>query len=248
MHAMAAQGFAPLRVKASWDIRPRTPGVTPSPNLTFKKKPPKKAALPPSTQTSQTPLPPQTTITTTTRDLDDSYLGYERWLPVPPKVEKPRSIFNAASLAYIGDCIFELYARRHFLFPPLSIDEYNDRVMAVVRCEAQDALLKQLLDEDYLSEEERDILRWGRNIDSGKTRSKKRAGVAVYNRASSLETLVAYLYLTNVKRLEEIMVKLGFSTGASTKEILNERPKNREDTDEAFDDAAFAFVLEEKLP
>lgn len=31
----------------------------------------------------------------------------------------------------------QLYARRHFLFPPLSIEEFNDRVMAVVRCEAQ---------------------------------------------------------------------------------------------------------------
>lgn len=31
----------------------------------------------------------------------------------------------------------QIYARRHFLFPPLSIEEYNDRVRAVVRCEAQ---------------------------------------------------------------------------------------------------------------
>lgn len=31
----------------------------------------------------------------------------------------------------------QLYARRHFLFPPLSIEEHNDRVMAVVRCETQ---------------------------------------------------------------------------------------------------------------
>jgi len=36
----------------------------------------------------------------------------------------------------------------------------------------------------------RDILRWGRNIVSSKTRTRKRAGIAVYNRASSLETLV----------------------------------------------------------
>lgn len=68
---------------------------------------------------------------------DGTYMGYDVWLPSAPKVEKPRSVFNAASLAYVGDCIFELYARRHFLFPPLSIEEYNDRVMAVVRCEAQ---------------------------------------------------------------------------------------------------------------
>ncbi|XP_022891344.1 uncharacterized protein LOC111406261 isoform X3 [Olea europaea var. sylvestris] len=167
-----------------------------------------------------------------TVELGDTYMGYERWLPSPPKVEKPRSTFNATSLAYIGDCIYELYARRHFLLPPLNIEEYNDRVMAVVRCETQDAMLQKLINDNYLSQEERDVLRWGRNIGSAKTRTKKRAGVAVYNRASSLETLVSYLgsfaqrkrnciwvgylYLTNVQRLEEIMVKLGFSADAST--------------------------------
>lgn len=51
---------------------------------------------------------------------------------------------------------------------------------------------------------------------------KKRAGVAVYNRASSLETLVGYLYLTDVNRLEEVMRKLGFSTDASTQLGLQE--------------------------
>ncbi|KAJ6711464.1 hypothetical protein OIU79_007830 [Salix purpurea] len=131
----------------------------------------------------------------TQKKLDGSYLGYERWLPSPPKVEKPRSVFNAATLAYIGDSIFELYARRHFLFPPLSIEEHNDRVMAVVRCEAQDALLQKLLNDNYLSEEERVVLRWGKNVGSTKTRTKRRVGVAVYNRASSLETLVSIPYL-----------------------------------------------------
>ena len=37
----------------------------------------------------------------------------------------------------------------------------------------------------------RDVLRWGKNIGSSKTKTKKRAGAAVYNRASSLETLVS---------------------------------------------------------
>ncbi|KAB5574332.1 hypothetical protein DKX38_001526 [Salix brachista] len=162
--------------------------------------------------------------------LDGSYLGYERWLPSPPKVEKPRSVFNAASLAYIGDSIFELYARRHFLFPPLSIEEHNDRVMAVVRCEAQDALLQKLLNDNYLSEEERVVLRWGKNVGSTKTRTKRRVGVAVYNRASSLETLVGFLYLTNVSRLEEVMLKLGFSTDSSTQMILKEANSSQSNT------------------
>ncbi|XP_027153439.1 uncharacterized protein LOC113753478 isoform X2 [Coffea eugenioides] len=173
-----------------------------------------------------TPAPSSTTAKGTLCESEMTYLGYERWLPSPPKVEKPRSVFNAASLAYIGDCIYELYARRHFLFPPLNIEEYNDRVTAVVRCEAQDAMLQKLINDDFLSEQERDVLRWGKNVGSSKTRTKKRAGVAVYNRASSLETLVGYLYLTNVERLEEIMLMLGFCSGASNQSIPKEEDSN----------------------
>ncbi|KAK1576302.1 hypothetical protein Q3G72_012762 [Acer saccharum] len=118
-------------------------------------------------------------------NLDESYVGYDIWLPNAPKVQKPRSVFNAAALAYIGDCIYEmclmLYACRHFLFPALSIEEYNDRVTAVVRCEAQDTLLQKLLEDDYLSAQERDVLRWGKNVGTSKTRTRRCVGTAVYN-------------------------------------------------------------------
>lgn len=39
----------------------------------------------------------------------------------------------------------------------------------------------------------RDVVRWGKNVGSANTRTKRRAGAAVYNRASSLETLVSIL-------------------------------------------------------
>ncbi|KAM3699499.1 hypothetical protein ACJW31_05G030300 [Castanea mollissima] len=218
-----------VAVRASWDTQPR---LTYNPNAP--RKPPKNPNTTLKAKTPQPQTPPTVTLTVPTADLlkrstgeekvepDEFYLGYERWLPSPPKVQKPRSVFNAASLAYIGDCIYELYARRHFLFPPLNIEEFNDRVTAVVRCEAQDSLLQKLLNDNFLSEEERNVLRWGKNIGSAKTRTKKRAGAAVYNRASSLETLVGYLYLTNVKRLEEIMLKLGFSIDSSMQLVLEE--------------------------
>lgn len=45
---------------------------------------------------------------------DELYLGFERWLPTPPQVKSPRSIYNAASLAYIGDCIFEVSTLLHW--------------------------------------------------------------------------------------------------------------------------------------
>ncbi|KAG2722737.1 hypothetical protein I3760_02G140000 [Carya illinoinensis] len=228
-----------VAVRASWDTQQR---------LSYNPNAPRKSPKNPNTTSKPKTLPTVTLSVATTRsepsvldllkrpssveeivERDEYYMGYERWLPSPPKVQKPRSAFNAASLAYIGDCIYELYARRHFLFPPLNIEEYNDRVTAVVRCEAQDALLQKLLSENYLSEEERDVLRWGKNIGSAKTRTKRRAGAAVYNRASSLETLVGYLYLTNVKRLEEIMLKLGFTTDSSMQLILEEA-KSKQDS------------------
>ncbi|KAM5569683.1 hypothetical protein ABKV19_016942 [Rosa sericea] len=233
MHAVSAMSLRVVRVGASLDTQQRFP---------YNRNAPRKIK-----DSSSTPTLTLTASTTRTADhvfellkrpnqeetvgMDELYLGYEQWLPSPPKVQKPSSpriqkpsplkvqkpqtVLNAAALAYLGDCIYELYARRHFLFPPLSIEEYNDRVMAVVRCEAQDALLQKLMKDNFLTEEERNVLRWGKNISSAKTRTKKRAGAAVYNRASSLETLVGHLYLTDMKRLEEVMVRLGFSTDSS---------------------------------
>ncbi|XP_059458857.1 uncharacterized protein LOC132188428 isoform X2 [Corylus avellana] len=217
MQTLSAPSLMRVAVRASWDTQPRLPY-----NPNAPRKAPKIPKAPPTVTLTVPTTPSGPSISDLLKrpssrvvERDEFYLGYERWLPSPPKVEKPRSMFNASSLAYVGDCIYELYARRHFLFPPLNIEEYNDRVTAVVRCEAQDALLQKLLNENYLSEEERNVLRWGKNIGSAKTRTKRRAGAAVYNRASSLETLVGYLYLTNVKRLEEVMLKLGFSTDSS---------------------------------
>ncbi|XP_021754516.1 uncharacterized protein LOC110719841 [Chenopodium quinoa] len=227
---MALASSRMLLVRASWDTQQRLPYNKDCPRK-FRKSKSNSLSLT-SSSTSQNKrssrlkfdvdnllkLDPKTPQNVNLEG--QAYLGYERWLPSPPKVEKPRSSHNAASLAFIGDCIYELYARRHFLTPTLNIEDYNDSVMEVVRCEAQDALLQKLSNADYLSEEERDVLRWGRNITPSKTRTTKRAGVAVYSRASSLETLIGYLYLTNPLRLEDMMSRMGFSVGFSNQSIL----------------------------
>uniref|UniRef100_A0A0D9XQM8 RNase III domain-containing protein n=1 Tax=Leersia perrieri TaxID=77586 RepID=A0A0D9XQM8_9ORYZ len=214
-----------LRVCAAWDMNPPAATVTAPKPSKPKVKPP-----PPLPSPATAPAPTQADLFARRSNGNEGQvpkktvtMGFERWwLPPPPEVKKPRSLYNAASLAYLGDCIYELYARRHFFFPPLSINDYNKRVMDVVKCESQDLLLNKLLGEDFLTQEERDILRWGRNIVSSKTRTRKRAGIAVYNRASSLETLIGYLYLTNFKRLEQLMFQLGFTSGASSNHIADE--------------------------
>ncbi|GJP62780.1 hypothetical protein CLOP_g19806 [Closterium sp. NIES-67] len=137
------------------------------------------------------------------------------WLPPPPDVPRPRATHNAAMLAYIGDGIYELYARRHFLNPPSAIATYCQRVTAVVCCEAQDALLRRLLNSKTLTEEERDVVRWGRNASTGARKAKGRAGSTVYANATALETVIGFLYLTNPSRLEHLMNGLGFVCDAS---------------------------------
>ncbi|XP_021716436.1 uncharacterized protein LOC110684305 isoform X2 [Chenopodium quinoa] len=191
LRKMALASSRVLLVRASWDTQERLPY---NPNFIssrkLKKSRNKQSSRLKIDVDNLLKLDPKTPQNVNLEE--QAYLGYERWLPSPPKVEKPRSSHNAASLAFIGDCIYELYARRHFLTPALNIEDYNDSVMEVVRCEAQDALLQKLSNADFLSEEERDVLRWGRNTPSSKNRSTKRAGVAVYSRASSLETLRSF--------------------------------------------------------
>eukprot|EP00271_Cylindrocystis_brebissonii_P015159 TRINITY_DN3729_c0_g1_i1.p1 TRINITY_DN3729_c0_g1~~TRINITY_DN3729_c0_g1_i1.p1 ORF type:complete len:331 (+),score=48.59 TRINITY_DN3729_c0_g1_i1:381-1373(+) len=142
------------------------------------------------------------------------------WVPPPPPAPRARALFNAAALAYIGDSIYELYARRHFLHPPQAIDKYNKRVTAVVCCEAQDWLLRRLMATDVLTANERDVVRWGKGgVASGARKAKGRAGRSVYSSATALETLVGYLYMTDSQRLDHVMTKLGFGCDSSV-EVL----------------------------
>jgi ribonuclease III family protein len=113
------------------------------------------------------------------------------------------SQLSPASLAYIGDAVYELYVRTYYLLPPKRIAAYHNRVVEKVRAESQAACLCLL--EPYLSEAEREILRRGRNAATGKPR---RLSPEVYQKATSLETLIGYLYLQNPQRLNELLEQL----------------------------------------
>lgn len=107
------------------------------------------------------------------------------------------------SLAYIGDAVYELYIRTYYLFPPRRISEYHNQVVSQVRAESQAAFLQVL--EPYLTDEEREILRRGRNAN---TSCPRRLSPKIYQKATSLETLIGYLYLKNPERLSQLLKKL----------------------------------------
>ncbi|MGK7876809.1 MAG: Mini-ribonuclease 3 [Xenococcaceae cyanobacterium] len=107
---------------------------------------------------------------------------------------------SPASLAYIGDAVYELYIRTYYLLPPRRISDYHDQVVAHVRAESQATCLRVL--EPHLTDAEREILRRGRNAATGRPR---RLSPELYQQATSLETLIGYLYLKNPQRLNQLL-------------------------------------------
>jgi len=117
----------------------------------------------------------------------------------------------AAALAYLGDAVYELYVRTHYILPPKRSRSYHQQVVAQVRAERQaDHLLKL---QSFLTDYERNLLKRGRNAATGKP---KRVDAETYQQASSLETLVGYLYLTDPQRLTWLMQQLDLDPNAST--------------------------------
>ncbi len=107
------------------------------------------------------------------------------------------------ALAYIGDAIYELYVRMFYLLPMQQTKVYHCLVVAQVRAETQALHLRSLT--PHLSPAELEIVRRGRNAASGRP---KRVDPKIYQQATSLETLIGYLYLTDFPRLTELLQKL----------------------------------------
>ncbi|MCW6035454.1 ribonuclease III [Spirulina subsalsa FACHB-351] len=116
---------------------------------------------------------------------------------------QPVERLSPIALAYLGDAIYELYIRQYYLFPPRRIAQYHQLVVAQVRAERQATQLQLLLPQ--LTPEELTMVRRGRNATH---RRPPRLAPEIYQQATSLETLVGYLYLTNPQRLHDLLVQL----------------------------------------
>ena len=110
---------------------------------------------------------------------------------------------SANALAYLGDAVYELFIRSHFLWPPRRISDYHNLVVAQVRAESQAACLKLL--EPHLSDSEREVVRRGRNAT---TKCPRRLSPQIYQQATGLEALLGYLYMDNPQRLNQLLKQL----------------------------------------
>lgn len=110
---------------------------------------------------------------------------------------------SPTALAYLGDAVYELYIRSCYLLPLKRSQTYHCLVVAQVRAEAQALHLQSLI--SHLNSTELEIVRRGRNAATGRPR---RVDPEIYQQATSLETLIGYLYLTDSCRLQQLLQKL----------------------------------------
>lgn len=113
---------------------------------------------------------------------------------------------NIITLAYLGDAIYEVYVREHLISAGVAmVDELQKEAIKYVSAKSQSRILTNLIDNDYLTEEEKDIVKRGRNYK--RNTHPKNTDIITYKLSTGFEALIGYLYLNNQKdRLNELMM------------------------------------------
>ena len=122
------------------------------------------------------------------------------------KDEKEVNMMSPLTWAYIGDCVYELYIRTQLVNTTnLKPHKLHIESIKYVKAKAQADILKKL--ENDLTEDEKDIVRRGRNAENHHL--PKNADPADYMYSTAFEALIGYLYLTKKdERLKEILNKI----------------------------------------
>ncbi len=124
-------------------------------------------------------------------------------------------LLNPLTLAYMGDAVLDQHVREYIV---LKLRSKPNRLHQVskqyVSAKSQAQTLETLIDEDWFTEEELDILKRGRNAKS--YTKAKNTDIQTYRKSSAIEAVLGYLYLEhNEERLKELLNKII--------EIVNER-------------------------
>ena len=112
---------------------------------------------------------------------------------------------NSLALAYLGDGVYELYIRKYLTKKGnYKVKDLQKMAIDYVSAKAQSNFLDKMIKENFLTEEELEIIKRARNH---KVLSHpKKTSIIVYKKATGLEALLGFLELNNNKqRINEIM-------------------------------------------
>ena len=115
---------------------------------------------------------------------------------------------NIISIAYLGDAIFEVYIRELLIKKGIAkVEDLTKEATKYVSAKGQATILKNLLDENYFTDEELDIIKRGRNYK--RSSHPKHTDIITYKYSTGFEALIGYLYLSNKQeRLSQILNKI----------------------------------------
>lgn len=118
-----------------------------------------------------------------------------------PRVEKP-GLLSPLNLAFVGDGVYELLVREHLAsLGNAHVGRLHALAVGLVCANAQSAAYELIA--PALTEEEAAVFKRGRNANS--THAPKHTDPVVYRRATGLEALFGYLYLSGrVERVYEL--------------------------------------------
>ena len=111
---------------------------------------------------------------------------------------------NSLVLAYLGDAIYEIYVRRYLINKGItSVNDLQKEAVKYVSAKNQASYLTELMDSNFFTKEELDIIYRARNH---KSHPSKSTTIATYKYSTGFEALIGYLDITNNKpRIDEIM-------------------------------------------
>ena len=112
---------------------------------------------------------------------------------------------NSLVLAYLGDSIYEVYIRKYLIDKGIvKVNELQKESIKYVSANSQSKYLKELINNNFLKDEEISIVMTARNHKNN--HKPKNCDIITYKYATGFEALIGYLYLNNnIKRIEEII-------------------------------------------
>ncbi len=115
---------------------------------------------------------------------------------------------NVLVLAYLGDTIYEDYVREALIHRGIgNVNDLQTASINYVSAKSQASFLKILMEENFFSEDELDIIKRARNHKS--ISHPKNCDIVTYRHATGLEALIGYLKLEKKdERINEIMERI----------------------------------------
>ena len=110
---------------------------------------------------------------------------------------------GSLELAYLGDTVYDLYVRSYLVQNGGRVGKMHRQAIKLVCAHAQAEALVRI--QDDLTEEEAGVVRRARNVHQS---PPKNADPADYQKATGLEALIGYLYVTGqTERMDKLLCK-----------------------------------------